>query len=401
MFSIILICFAILSILLDFFIYRTQLRKRKPLIKYAYTAQAVIINIGALLSIIFAKSIIGSGNSDSMVMVSWLMLIFLMSFFPKFIFILSIVLQIFITRISGHNLKFIKYIGFCIAVSILGLMGYGSTIGRSQLRVERVVIESDQIPDEFNGFTIAHFSDIHIGNLGSWNPIIEKMVLLINSLNPDIVINSGDLVNMHSKEITPQIKELLAQIKAPVYSVLGNHDLGVYLRDSSIISQQGTINKLIDIQTQLGWTVLNNSNILLRKNNDSIFIAGNNYPKSSLHRNSNPNFEGGNLLKTMKSIPDSTFSILISHTPNSWDSIPNIVNPNLTVSGHTHAMQAKISIGDWQFSPAQWLYPQYSGLYRRGDNYLYVNDGIGYVLYPMRVGTKPEITLYVLRKSSK
>lgn len=401
MFSIILICFTILSILLDFFIYRNQLRKRKPLIKYTYIAQAMIINLGALLSIIFAQSIIGSGNSNSMVMVSWLMLIFLMSFFPKLIFILSILIQIFITRISGHNLNIIKYIGFCIAVSIFGLMGYGATIGRSQLRVERVVIESDQIPEEFNGFAIAHFSDIHIGNLGSWNPIIEKMVQLINSLNPDIVINSGDLVNMHSKEVTPEIKELLAQIKAPVYSVLGNHDIGVYLQDSSIAAQQSTINQLIDIQTQLGWTVFNNSNIVLRKNNDSIFIAGNNYPKSTLHRNRNPKLEGGNLLKTMQSIPDSAFSILISHTPNSWDSIPNIVNPNLTVSGHTHAMQAKISIGDWQFSPAQWLYPQYSGLYRRGDNYLYVNDGIGYVLYPMRVGTKPEITLYVLRKSSK
>lgn len=126
-------------------------------------------------------------------------------------------------------------------------------------------------------------------------------------------------------------------------------------------------------------------------------IGGVTYPNNISHNGYNSKTGGSDLKKALQGLKSDDFSILISHSPKLFDSVPDIATPNLVLAGHVHAMQAKIEIGGWKYSPASLLYPLYSGLYEDRGHYLYINDGIGYVLYPMRIGAKPEITLFTLR----
>lgn len=316
--------------------------------------------------------------------------------FPKAAFALFLVLG----RLLSRWERFFGIVGGILAGGIVIIMVYGAARGVSVIRVTRVEVASPKVPEAFDGYRVVQFSDLHIGNLTPSGTLMRDMVDTILSLKPDLIVNSGDLVNIRSSEITPEVFRELGRLKATdgVVSVLGNHDLGIYIPGDPAAARQ-SLERLKRIQAALGWKLLQNEHIGPRRGNDSITVAGVDFPHNGRHRGMQPVTVGSDLGRAMSGADSSQFVLLVSHTPSIWDSIPQVAAPDLTVSGHIHAMQLKCTVGGWSFSPAEWIYPEWSGLYIRDGRRLYVNDGIGYVLFPMRIGAPAEVTLFELRRS--
>lgn len=299
-----------------------------------------------------------------------------------------------------HNRKK-KYSRFAIISYTIFLafvtltVAYGATLGRNEIRVEHITISSDKIPASFHGYKIAQFSDAHVGNVVLSNDIFNRLADTINYYKVDLIAQTGDLINMTHNELTPKIIDKLKRMKSKdgVVSVLGNHDLGFYVSDRTIAQQ--IFDSIRSYQREkLEWKLLENQNFFVYRGDDSIAITGVTYPNNLNHNNKNSFFGGSDIAKAIKGINDSTFILMAAHTPVHFDSLAALP-VDLMLSGHVHAMQFKI--GKW--SPAKLLFEKYSGLYTVNKRHLYVNDGFGYVLYPFRIGAKPEITIITLKSS--
>ena len=277
--------------------------------------------------------------------------------------------------------------GLVIGLSSFGSILFGITQGKELFQLEEVTIQSEKIPIGFEGYRIIQISDIHAG---SWtgNPEgLQKAVDIINAQHPDLILFTGDMVNNLASELDEFIP-VLSQIKAKdgIYSILGNHDYSPYIKWESKEAQQANLMSLIQKQEDMGWKMLNNSNAIIHHNGDSIAILG-------VENSGKPPFpDYGDLPAAIKGT-EGMYQILMSHDPSHWrrEILPKSDIP-LTLAGHTHGMQLKI-LG---FCPARFAYPEYEGLYTEGDQQLYVNIGLGFLLYPMRLGAWPEITLFTL-----
>lgn len=396
MITFMILLFSVVSIFVDYYIIRRHLWHNLPhVFSWIDMAITFVFTLSVIATAVSYKYVIA--DPQLMGLVTWIIFFFIMSMLSRTLFCLCSLVGWAFEASAPRVTRTMNYVGLAFALGVISVMSYGATWGRSEIRVERVEILSDRLPREFDGFRIVQFSDTHLGNWGSNTAVIEDMVEQINSLNPDIVVQSGDLVNIVSEEFSDRFMEIFARIKAPVYSVLGNHDLGFYVYDTIANNPNEIVTDLIARQRKLGWTVLINENTWLHRGSDSMLIAGVSYPNNIAHNGYNSHQGGSDLAKAMRGALDDDFSILISHSPKLFDSVPDIGRADLTLSGHVHAMQAKVEIGDWKFSPAQWLYPLYSGLYIDRGHHLYINDGIGYVLYPMRIGAKPELTIFTLK----
>ncbi len=246
-----------------------------------------------------------------------------------------------------------------------------------------MTIESAKLPAAFNGYRIVQFSDLHVGTFGNSQSIPMRLVEKINALKPDLIVFTGDIVNNRSSELIPFIPSLRnLEAKDGIVSILGNHDYGDYAKWKTE-SAKGTIS--------IGWSALKKTasiggypqrTFLLKNGNDSIAIIGvENWgePPFSTH---------GDLNKAYPDINDKHFKLLLSHNPKHWDIEVCHTPVDLTLSGHTHAMQMVLSVGKWKWSPSAWKYEHWQGLYEKNGKYLYVNIGIGEVGLPIRIGLR-------------
>lgn len=293
----------------------------------------------------------------------------------------------------------LRRIGYALALVIIALLIYGAGWGRRDLHIHEEAICSARLPRTFDGFRIAHFTDLHLGALVDTEREVGQLVEQINALQPDLVCFTGDLVNIRHSELDDRAQRLLRGIKAPVVSVLGNHDVGSYIRDTVHLPREESLARLIERQQQMGWLLLQDSTCYLRRGNDSICISGLSFDpmlRKERHDSDLP-LTGGE--RCYQGVPDSLFNLTLVHVPQLWEQIVALGYGDLTLAGHTHAMQLKIRVGNGRgWSPAAWLYKRWSGRYELNGHTLYINDGIGYVGYPMRIGARPEITLYTLRR---
>lgn len=394
-----LIIFALLALSMDYYILRRYVARTKPL-RILYIAQALLLDVCALMYLASSFYIVTAHSHATTMAILWLMLVFISTFGSKLIFTLFSLVELVVWRICGRHLPVITRLGLGVVIIFLAAVVYSAAYKTHQIRVERVTITDSRLGGAFDGFTIAQFSDAHLGNLGS-DRLIRDLVERINELNPSIVVQTGDIVNIHSGELDHNFMQLFSQLQAPVFSVLGNHDMGYYIHDQRIDPEQ-SVRDLMAKQQLMGWKLLRNENVWIKRRThngfDSIAICGVAYPEDGRFGVRRSIYGGSDLRRTFEDV-DSSFSILLSHSPALYDSLPGLgLSPAITISGHIHAMQAKLTIGDCAFSPASWLYDKWSGLYKEGDRALYINDGLGYVLYPLRVGTRPEITLYTLNQ---
>ena len=271
----------------------------------------------------------------------------------------------------------------------MGYLIFGATEGKQFFQVREVEIVSKDIPEAFDGYRIIQLSDIHTGSWGDDTRAIQKAVNIILAQNPDLIVFTGDLVNNHASELDAFIP-VFSQLKAKdgVYSVLGNHDYSTYVRWETPEAQAAELVRLKEKQAQMGWELLNNRHVKLYQGNDSIALIG--VENSGSHP-----FPDHAKLKEAMTGTEGMYKILLSHDPSHWrrEVLPD-TDIQLMLSGHTHAMQTKI----FGFTPARFIYPENEGLYQEDGQQLYVNVGLGHLLYPMRLGAWPEITLLTLRK---
>lgn len=272
--------------------------------------------------------------------------------------------------------------GICF-VNIL----YGTVAGITRFEVKQVEYRSDKLPEGFDGYRILQLSDIHIGSWQGNPEAIRQLVNLANGQKADLIVFTGDLVNQQSHELD-DFTEILSQLHAPdgVYSILGNHDYGTYYRWRNPKEEAANLERLIGQQKEMGWKMLNNTHDILHHKGDSIALIG-------VENDGEPPFSQFADLPQAMQGTEGMFRILLSHNPTHWrrEVLPDS-DIELTLSGHTHAMQMEI----FGHSLASLIYPEWSGMYYEGKRALYVNVGIGYVGLPFRFGAWPEITVIKL-----
>ncbi len=272
----------------------------------------------------------------------------------------------------------------------------GIFFGRYRYRVINHTLYFKKLPIKFDGYKITQLSDFHCGSLENSSKV-NQAIEMINDVNSDLILFTGDFVNNRYEEIKPWVKSF-SKLKAKdgMISVLGNHDYGDYMRWSSIEKKNKNFENLLAIQKEIGFDVLMNENKFIKKGSDKIAIVG--------CENWGARFNKlGDIEKATNNISDDDFKIVLSHDPTHWDKIlkNHSQNFDLTLSGHTHGMQFGIEIpGIIKWSPVKWAYKYWAGLYSYKGKYLNVNRGFGVLAFPGRVGIWPEITTITLKKST-
>ena len=274
-------------------------------------------------------------------------------------------------------------------------MIYGMARNRHRYKIHEVKVIIANLPKALDGLRIVQISDVHAGSFTDKEPL-KKGIDLINNAKADLVFFTGDLVNSIATEIEPYI-DVFDKIRAKygVFSILGNHDYGDYVHWPTKEAKLTNINRLIHLQKQMGWHLLLNENRLLSINGETVAIIGvENYSAS-------PRFSKyGDLAKAYTGSQSAALKLLLSHDPSHWEDqvAPDRSDIAITFSGHTHGAQFGIEIDGWfKWSPVKYFYKQWAGLYQKGQQFLYVNRGFGYLGYPGRVGILPEITVMNLR----
>jgi hypothetical protein len=260
-------------------------------------------------------------------------------------------------------------------------------------KVKKLRLQYANLPSSFKGLKIIQISDIHSGSFTN-KEAVRKGVERVLSLNPDLILFTGDLVNNESGEMADYI-DVFNELRAPmgVFSILGNHDYGDYAHWPSLEAKRQNLEKLKQVHGQLGWRLLLDEHVPLEREGQQIALIGiQNW--SALKRF--PKY--GNLPKAYAGAENYPFKILMSHDPTHWDAEvrPRYGDIDLTLSGHTHGMQFGVEIPGFRWSPVEYVYRQWAGLYEEGRQKLYVNRGYGFIGYPGRVGILPEITLIEL-----
>jgi predicted MPP superfamily phosphohydrolase len=286
-------------------------------------------------------------------------------------------------------------VGFA-AIPFFGLV-YGMAKGKYNYKVIRQTLFFHDLPDSFDGFTITQISDVHSGSFD--NPEkINYAVDLVNQQKTDMILFTGDIVNTHAKEMHPWIETFnrIEDHKYGKYSVLGNHDYGEYVTWPNQNAKDENFQAIKNLYGQIGFKLLLNENVKIRKGNDEIALVG--------VENWGHNFkQAGDINKASEGLNAKDFKILMSHDPSHWEYEvkKHPKNFQLTMSGHTHGFQFGIEIpGVFKWSPVQYIYKQWAGLYQEFGRYVYVNRGFGFHAYPGRVGIWPEITVFELKKGN-
>ncbi len=275
-------------------------------------------------------------------------------------------------------------------------MTWGILSGAHDYRIRKVKLALKNLPKAFEGLTIAQISDIHSGSFFNKVAVKGGIDMLLNQ-KPDVVFFTGDLVNNEAREVKDYI-DLFGKVKAPlgVYSTLGNHDYGDYLRWESPQAKKQNLADLKKSHQLMGWDLLNDEHRFLEQNGEKLAIIGvqNISGAARFHTY-------GDLAKAVKGTDEAAVKLLLSHDPTHWDKEVNTRYKDIDVmfSGHTHGTQFGVTVGDKTWSPAQYVYKQWAGLYKQDDQQLYVNRGYGYLGYPGRIGMPPEITVFELTRA--
>lgn len=378
--------------LVDWYIYR-QLQRRS-------FNRKVLSRIQKWTALAFAALLLAamivparSGSSDELVVKMWLLFAYFSIYIPKFIAGVFDIIGGLPRLWHKGRIPGMAWTGVVLAVVVFVCFWWGALVTRYDIGKKDVEVPVRGLPDAFDGYRVAQFSDLHVGTFGSDTAFVSKLVDEINALRPDAIVFTGDIVNRQSDEIQPFV-ETLSRLEAPggVYAILGNHDYGDYREWDSPEAKAANMEELYDAYRRAGIRLLLNETEWLRRGNDSIALIG----VENIGDAPFPVY--GSLSKAYPALDDSVAKILLTHNPAHWvDSIRDNGNLNvaLSLAGHTHAMQVEV----FGVSPASMRYETWGGMYAdpAGKRKLYVNIGAGEVGVPMRIGATPEITLLTLR----
>lgn len=318
------------------------------------------------------------------------------SFVPKILFIVIISVLYYSNYIFSETDSVLIVPIFGLIAGFLPFFAIVYAIFKSAYRfkIHRVEVHSKDLPSNFDGLRIVHISDLHVGSFSYRYRILEKVVHLINDLDADLILFTGDLVNNYAWELKgwDQVLNKLSAKKGK-FAVLGNHDYGDYSPWISEEAKKENFEEIKNFYQKIDFQLLLNASEVLTEDNQSIGILG-------VENWGLPPFrQDGDLEKAWKDVKNLPFTILLSHDPSHWDAeVIDKTDIDLTLSGHTHGMQAGIKIMGKQWSPIQYKYKRWAGLYAHKKQYLYVTRGLGWLGFPGRMGMRPEITLIELKK---
>ncbi len=415
------------SALLDRYVYLRELRYWRRITQIIYFSCTTIVCVSLALVCLFQWIPVSE--------LLWLMLAFITQGIAKFVYFLISVWGYLMPRYNNRNGVFdrLAQLGVCVVILVLA---WGTFYVRNTPRVVELELQSSRVSEAFDGFKIAFFTDLHVGSLPENNKLIAKLVSRLNAAQVDVVLFGGDLVNVLPEEIDDSKADLLSKIasKEGLYWVLGNHDLGIYSKEKSVEGLDSIVMRMRSRQQSMGWQLLENQTTYFKRGEDSISLSGITFPsmgKNSAHARQTVVCD---IEATYNGVPKDIFNINLSHTPEIWPMLAGLDSrADLTLSGHVHAMQSKLTIGKIMISPASLLYRFVSGIYLSGhditaedlalakeqaaivnldsslidesnllvdqnDKMLYINDGFGYVLLPTRIGCAPEVTIITLKK---
>jgi len=299
-------------------------------------------------------------------------------------------------NIGISRAKFITQVGLGVGGIMFGSFLYGVTKGKFAFRVLREKMAFSNLPKAFDGLKIVQISDLHLGSFLDDIEPIERAIRMINNLNPDYILFTGDMVNNHAEEALPWI-DVFKKLKAKegVFSVFGNHDYADY-GDYSAEEKRESIASLKDTQKKMGFRLLEDETVELERDGEKISLIG-------VHNWGKGFHQVGDLKKAMSNTNPDHFKLLMSHDPTHWEEqVRGKENIDLTFSGHTHGMQMGIEIPSLgiKISPARLIYKRWAGLYTEDKQHLYINRGFGVMAFPGRVGIAPEITLIELKSKA-
>jgi predicted MPP superfamily phosphohydrolase len=297
--------------------------------------------------------------------------------------------------ISGEGISrsaFLTWLGIGIGGTLFTSLLYGFT-NKYRYEVRRVRLRFDNLPTAFRGLKIVQLSDIHSGSFGDPQAVTRGVEKVLHE-RPDLILFTGDLVNDAADEMK-HYKDIFSRLSAPmgVFSTLGNHDYGDYIWWETPELKRANLEHLKQIQKEMGWRLLMNEHVVLERGGEQIALLGiENWSAKARF----PKY--GKMSEAYAGAEKYPFKILMSHDPSHWDAEVRTQYPDidLALAGHTHGMQFGVEIPGLKWSPVQYIYRQWAGLYEEGRQKLYVNRGFGFIGYPGRVGIMPEITVIEL-----
>ena len=287
---------------------------------------------------------------------------------------------------------FLSWLGTGAGSTLFGTLVYGFS-NKYNYQVKHIKLAYDNLPASFKGLKIVHISDIHSGSFTD-KQAVNRGIDKILKENADIILFTGDIVNDRAVEMEHYM-DVFSRLKAPmgVYSTLGNHDYGDYVHWESDAAKKANLEDLKKVHAALGWRLLMNEHEVLEKNGEQIALIGiENWGAKARF----PKY--GRMDLAYPGAAKYPFKILMSHDPSHWDAEvqPKYGDIDLTLAGHTHGMQFGVEIPGFKWSPVEYVYKEWAGLYEAGKQKLYVNRGFGFIGYPGRVGILPEITVIEL-----
>ena len=410
---IIILCIVGLAEYYSFVLIRSMVRTASPMLRNGIITAYVLVTVLCWLGFVFFRQINWSGMPH---LLRNIYIAFAMGLVVGKILILIIMLiddlrRLFTWLISSMAFRnsqaadavtdpierstFLKN----AAIILAGLSLFGFVYGvsnRYKYRVRKIKLSFASLPEAFKGLRIVQISDIHTGSFDNHSAVAHGIERVMDQ-KADIILFTGDLVNNVSDEVDAKYQEIFSSLKAPmgVYSTLGNHDYGDYVQWPTEQAKIDNLDKLKSIHASMGWRLMMNEHIVLERGNDKIALVGienwgakANFPKY------------GDMKKAFAGLREKNipFKILMSHDPSHWEAQvrEEYKDVQLTLSGHTHGMQFGVDSKWLKWSPVQYIYKQWAGIYKEGEQYLYVNRGFGFLGYPGRLGVLPEITVIEL-----
>ncbi len=296
---------------------------------------------------------------------------------------------------SGEGISrsvFLSWAGMIAGSGLFGSLVYGFG-NKYRYQVKRIKLSYSNLPATFKGLKVVQISDIHSGSFTNKKAVMKGVQKILNE-KPDLILFTGDLVNNVADEMN-EYMDVFDKLQAPmgVYSTLGNHDYGDYVHWDTVEEKKANLEKLKQVHAKLGWRLLMNEHVALEKGADKIALIGiENWSSKARFT------KYGDMQKAYAGSESYPFKILMSHDPSHWRSevLKQYRDVDLTLSGHTHGMQFGVEIPGLKWSPVQYVYKEWAGLYEKDAQKLYVNRGYGFIGYPGRVGILPEITVLEL-----
>jgi predicted MPP superfamily phosphohydrolase len=294
---------------------------------------------------------------------------------------------------SRDHIKWLTNTGLIISSAIFAIIALSTLIGRFNFKTEQVTINIKGVNKELNGLKIVHISDLHLAGFYHHRKLLQKVMTDITSLNPDLIINTGDFISYGWREFESNDTILKKAIsRYGNFAVLGNHDCGTYHPYFTEADKKDNVLIMNNLIKASGYKVLNDDHIKINIGKAKIALIG------VITMGRHPDITHGDLVKATAGLDSVDLKILLSHDPNHWaKSVMGKTNIDLTLSGHTHGMQMGILTKKYKWSPSKYFYPHWSGLFSEGRQFQYVNRGLGVLAIPFRIWMPPEITVITIK----